>query len=210
MIKLLIADDHAMIREGVKNLISNEPDLKIIGETSEPLTIVESARRLKPDLIILDISMPGKSGLDVLKELKLFHPDVRVLVMSMFPEEQFAKRALKSGAAGYITKDSSPEELLIAIRKTAAGRKYVSQTLAENLAGSLDEKTDKPLSELLSDREFQILRLIASGNSQTSISKQLSISISTVNTYRKRILEKLNMHTNAELIHFAITNRLID
>ena len=210
MIKILIADDHALIREGVKNLVSKEPDLKIIGETSEPMTVVDSAKKLKPDLVILDISMPGKSGLDVLKEIQIFTPEVKVLVMSMHPEEQFAKRALKSGASGYITKDSSPEELLIAIRKTAAGRKYISQALAENLAGSLDEKSDKSPIELLSDREFQILRLIASGQAQTTISKQLSISISTVNTYRKRILEKLNFRTNAELIHFAITNKLID
>ena len=210
MIKLLIADDHVLIREGVKNLASKEPDLKIVGETSDPLQVLESAKKLRPDLIILDISMPGKSGLDVLKELKIFIPEINVLMMSMFPEEQFAKRVLKAGASGYITKDSSPEELLLAIRKTAAGRKYISQSFAENLAGSLDEKSDKPPIELLSDREFQILKLIASGNSQTSISKQLSISISTVNTYRKRILEKLNFSTNAELIHFAITNKLID
>ena len=210
MIKLLIADDHVLIREGVKNLASKEPDLKIVGETSDPLQVLESAKKLRPDLIILDISMPGKSGLDVLKELKIFIPEINVLMMSMLPEEQFAKRVLKAGASGYITKDSSPEELLLAIRKTAAGRKYISQSFAENLAGSLDEKSDKPPIELLSDREFQILKLIASGNSQTSISKQLSISISTVNTYRKRILEKLNFSTNAELIHFAITNKLID
>ena len=210
MIKLLIADDHVLIREGVKNLASKEPDLKIVGETSDPLQVLESAKKLRPDLIILDISMPGKSGLDVLKELKIFIPEINVLMMSMLPEEQFAKRVLKAGASGYITKDSSPEELLLAIRKTAEGRKYISQSFAENLAGSLDEKSDKPPIELLSDREFQILKLIASGNSQTSISKQLSISISTVNTYRKRILEKLNFSTNAELIHFAITNKLID
>ena len=177
MIKLLIADDHVLIREGVKNLASKEPDLKIVGETSDPLQVLESAKKLRPDLIILDISMPGKSGLDVLKELKIFIPEINVLMMSMLPEEQFAKRVLKAGASGYITKDSSPEELLLAIRKTAAGRKYISQSFAENLAGSLDEKSDKPPIELLSDREFQILKLIASGNSQTSISKQLSIRI---------------------------------
>jgi len=210
MIKIFIADDHSLIREGIKNLISSESDIKIIGESSNPHEVLEQLKKLKPDVIVLDISMPGKSGLDLLKEIKIQLPDIKVLMMSMLPEEQFAKRTLKAGASGYITKTSLPEEFIIAIRRVASGRKYVSQNLAEQLAEDLDENVEKKPYELLSDREFQILKMIASGKSQTDIADELAISVSTVNTYRSRILDKLKLKSNSDLIRYAFKNNLID
>ncbi len=210
MIKVFVADDHTLIREGIKNLIENEPDLKLVGEASNPYEIVEKCQHANPDIILLDLSMPGKSGLDVLKDIKNVSPNIRVLIMTMMPEEQFAKRTLKAGASGYITKDSSPEDILAAIRKVASGRKYVSTTLAEKLAESLDANSDKLPSDLLSDREFQIFKMIASGKKQTDIANDLSLSTSTVNTYRKRIFDKFNFKSSADLIHFAIQNKLLD
>lgn len=210
MIKVFVADDHTLIREGIKNLIENEPDLKLVGEASNPYEIVEKCQHANPDIILLDLSMPGKSGLDVLKDIKNVSPDIKVLIMTMMPEEQFAKRTLKAGASGYITKDSSPEDILAAIRKVASGRKYVSTTLAEKLAESLDANSDKLPYDLLSDREFQIFKMIASGKKQTDIANDLSLSTSTVNTYRKRIFDKFNFKSSADLIHFAIQNKLLD
>ena len=154
--------------------------------------------------------MPGKNGLDVLKEIKTFMPEVKVLIMTMLPEDQFAKRTLKAGASGYITKNLASEELIIAIRRIATGRKYVTQALAEKLVDDLDDSSEKAPHEILSDREFQILLMMSKGKSQTDIAKELSISISTVNTYRSRIFEKLNLQSNAELIHYAFQNNLIE
>lgn len=210
MIKIFVADDHSLIREGIKKLVGLESDLKIVGETADPLTVCDRIKETDPDIILLDISMPGKSGLDVLKEIKLILPDVKVLIMSMLPEDQFAKRALKAGASGYVTKDSLPEEILTAIRRVASGRKYVSAFLAEKLASDLDDHTGKQPHEILSDREFQILKMIASGKSQSDISDELAISVSTVNTYRGRILEKLNLKNNADIIRFAFQNNLME
>jgi two-component system, NarL family, invasion response regulator UvrY len=210
MIKVFIADDHTLIREGIKNLIGLETDIKLVGETSDPYSVIDTINKTKCDILILDISMPGKSGLDILKEIKIAQIDVKVLMMTMLPEEQFARRALKSGAAGYLTKDSASEEIITAIRKIANGRKYVSPSLAEKLAEALDESIEKEPHEILSDREFQILRLIAQGKSQTEIGEELAISTSTVNTYRSRILEKLNLHSNADIIHFAYKHKLIE
>lgn len=210
MIKIFVADDHSLIREGIKNLVGLESDLKIVGETADPFTVCGQIRETKPDIILLDISMPGKSGLDVLKEIKLILPDVKVLIMSMFPEDQFARRTLKAGASGYITKDSLPDEILTAIRRVASGRKYVSASLAEKLASDFDNNREKHPHEKLSDREFQILKMIASGKSQSDISDELAISVSTVNTYRSRILEKLNLKNNADIIRYAFQNNLIE
>lgn len=209
MIKIFVADDHSLIREGIKNLVGLESDLKIVGETADPFTVCDRIRETNPDIILLDISMPGKSGLDVLKEVKQILPDVKVLIMSMLPEDQFAKRTLKAGASGYITKDSLPDEILTAIRRVASGRKYVSEFLAEKLANDLYDHTEKQPHEILSDREFQILKMIASGKSQSDISDELAISVSTVNTYRSRILEKLNFKSNADIIRYAIQNNLM-
>jgi len=208
MINVFIADDHTLIREGIKKLLAQEIDIKLVGETSNPYEVVDQIAKSKCDILILDLSMPGKNGLDVLKEIKVLVPQVKVLIMTMLPEDQFAKRTLKAGASGYITKDRAGEELITAIRRVADGRKYVSQSLAELLVDDLDGTSQKPLHEILSDREFQILKMMAKGISQTAIADELSISISTVNTYRGRIFEKLNLHSNAELIHFAFQNNL--
>lgn len=210
MIKIYLADDHTLIREGIKNLTLKEKDIVVIGETSNPAVIVEQVKNLNPDILILDISMPGKSGLDVLKELKLIAPGIKVLIMTIIPEEQLAKRTLKAGALGYITKDSDPEELLKAIRKVASGKKYISNSLTQRLIDDLSESSKKEPYELLSDREFQVLKMMAHGKTQTEIAEELSLGITTVNTYRSRLLEKLNLNSNAELIHFAYRNNLID
>ena len=210
MIKVFVADDHALIREGIKNLVSLENDIKLIGETSNPFEVIDFLKKNKCDIAILDISMPGKSGLDVLKEIISLIPEVKVLMMTMMPEEQFARRTFKNGASGYLTKESASTELIKAIRRIASGRKYVSESLAEKLANDLDDTLEKPLHEILSDREFQILKMMAKGQSQTNIANELSISVSTVNTYRSRIFEKLNLHSNAELIHYAFQNNLIE
>jgi len=210
MIRVFIADDHALIREGIKNLISLESDISVIGETSNPFEILDFLKKNKCDILILDISMPGKSGLDVLKELKSSEIPTKVLMITMLPEGQFARRTLKSGASGYLTKDSASSEIITAIRRIASGRKYISQSLAEILASDIDDTIEKEAHEILSDREFQILGLIANGISQTEIADKLTLSISTVNTYRSRILEKLCLRTNADLIHYAFKNKLIE
>lgn len=210
MINVYIADDHPLIREGIKKLLAQEIDIKLVGETSNPFEVVDQIVKSKCDILILDLSMPGKSGLDVLKEIKVLVPQVKVLIMTMLPEDQFAKRTLKAGASGYITKDRAGEELITAIRRVADGRKYVSQSLAELLVDDLDGTSQKSPHEILSDREFQILKMMANGKSQTAIADELSISISTVNTYRGRIFEKLKLHSNAELIHFAFQNNLTE
>lgn len=209
MINVFIADDHPLIREGIKNLLSSLPDIKLVGETANPFEIIEQIKKNKCDVLILDLSMPGKNGLDVIKEIKSISPEIKILVMTMMPEDQFAKRTIKAGASGYLTKESAPEELITAIRRIASGRKYVSQSLAERLAQDLDSSTEKPIQDLLSDREFQVMKMIASGKAQTEIANELAISVSTVNTYRGRILAKLNLTSNAELIHFAYQNNLI-
>jgi two-component system, NarL family, invasion response regulator UvrY len=210
MIRVFIADDHTLIREGIKNIIGLESDISFVGETANPFEIQDALKKNKIDVLILDISMPGKSGLDVLKEIKSSGITTSVLMMTMLPEDQFARRALKCGAAGYLTKDTASSEIITAIRRIAAGRKYVSQSLAEILAADIDDTTDKHPHDILSDREFQILGLIAKGSSQTDIADLLSISISTVNTYRSRILDKLGLKTNADIIHYAIRNKLIE
>lgn len=210
MIKIFIADDHALIREGIKNIIAKEFDMKVVGEISDPHQIVSNVIDIKPDILVLDLSMPGKSGLDVLKELKSLAPETKILIMTMMPEDQFAKRTLKAGAYGYLTKDSAPDELVNALRKIYSGKKYISPSLAEKLADDLDDTNIKNPIEILSDREFQILKMIAAGKSQTDIADELSICISTVNTYRSRILDKLKLQTNADIIHFAYLNKLIE
>jgi two-component system, NarL family, invasion response regulator UvrY len=210
MITVLIADDHSLIREGIKKIISTESDIKLAGETSNPFEVIDLLNKLKCDVTILDISMPGKSGLELIKEIKAAGINTKILMMTMMPEEQFARRALKAGASGYLTKDTASEEIITAIRRIAGGRKYVSNSLAEKLADDLDETVDKKPFEILSDREFEILRMFAAGKQQSEIANELNLSPSTVNTYRSRILEKLNLHSNADIIHFAYKNKLIE
>jgi two-component system, NarL family, invasion response regulator UvrY len=208
--RILIADDHAVFRRGLRETVSEAFSGVTFGEARTAQETVEHVRRQNWDVVILDISMPGKSGLDILEDLKRLRPKLPILLLSMHPEEQFARRALKAGAAGYLTKDGVPEELKQAIRKIAGGGRYISATLAEKLAVDLREGTDLPLHELLSDREFQVLRMIASGKVVKEIADELSLSVKTVSTYRARILEKTGMRTNADLIRYALQTQLVD
>jgi DNA-binding NarL/FixJ family response regulator len=210
MIKILIADDHVLIREGLRKILKEAPDMSVISEAQNAREVFERLKEETPDVVVLDISLPGKSGLEILKDLKQEKPDLPVLILSMHPEDRFAVRALKAGAAGYVTKESAAQDLIKAIRKVVQGRKYVSAALAEKLAFDLEASTGKPLHELLSDREYQVMCMIAGGKTVKEISAELFLSISTVNTYRARILEKMNMKTDAELIRYAIENQLID
>lgn len=208
-LKIFIADDHLLIREGLKKLLVYETDLKIVGEADNPDDTLDYISNNEVDILILDINLPGKSGLDILKQLKMFKPGLHVLILSMYPEEQFAERTLKAGASGYLTKESAPDELINAIRRVAKGGKYISHQLAEKLIFKKDAEYELP-HQALSDREFQVLKLMARGKSQVDISSELNLSTSTINTYRSRILEKLGLKTNAELIHYALQNKLID
>jgi DNA-binding NarL/FixJ family response regulator len=208
--RVLIADDHAVFRRGLRDTLAEVFSRVTFGEARTAQETLDQVRRQDWDVVILDISMPGKSGLDILDELKRMRPKLPILLLSMHPEQQFARRALKAGAAGYLTKESVPEELKTAIKKIAAGGRYVSAALAEKLAVDLWEGADLPLHELLSDREFQVLRMIASGKSVKEISEDLSLSVKTVSTYRARILEKTGMKTNADLIRYALQTQLVD
>ncbi len=210
MINVLIADDHALIREGLRKTLSGEPDMTLIGEATNVVELFKQLERLVVNIILLDITMPGESGLDALKELHQKYPHIPVLVLSFHPEHRFAVRALKAGAAGYITKQSATEELVQAVRKIVGGGKYVSAALAEELATELDTHSGKLPHETLSDREFQVMRLIAAGKKSSEIAEELSVTISTVNTYRMRILEKMKMQSNVELARYALEHKLIE
>jgi two-component system invasion response regulator UvrY len=210
MIKALIADDHAVVRKGLRLILQETSDMQVAGEAASGLEALDSARQGGYDVVVLDITMPGRSGFEVLKDLRVEHPELPVLVLSMHAEEQFAVRLLKSGAAGYLNKESAPEELVKAIRKVVAGGRYVSPTLAEKLAFEIDAGSDKLVHETLSDREFQVMRMMATGKTVKEIAAELSLSVKTISTYRARILTKMNLHTNAELIHYAITNQLVE
>ena len=210
MIKVCVVDDHAVVREGLKRIISENPGMAVTAEAGdghEALRVIQS----EPcDVVLLDITMPNKSGLDVLKQLHLDRPKLPVLVLSMHAEDQYAVRVLRAGAAGYLTKESAPAKLVQAIRKVVRGGKYVSATLAEKLVYDLDSNSSKAPHEVLSDREYQVLCLIASGKTVTTIAEELALSVKTISTYRVRILEKLNMKNNAELTRYAIKEGLVD
>jgi two-component system, NarL family, invasion response regulator UvrY len=208
--RILIADDHAVFRRGLRETLSEAFSRVAYGEAKTAEETVDCVRLQDWDVVILDISMPGKSGLDILDDVKRLRPRTPVLLLTMHPEQQFARRALKAGAAGYLTKDSVPDELKVAIKRIVAGGRYVSATLAEKLAVDLRKGADIPLHELLSDREFQVLRMIASGKTVKEMAEELSLSVKTVSTYRGRILEKTGMKTNAELIRYALESRLVD
>ncbi|MCL4395930.1 MAG: response regulator transcription factor [Chloroflexi bacterium] len=210
MVNILIADDHELIREGLKKILKKEPDLEVLAEARNAQEVYAQVKSQPPDIVLLDISMPGISGLDVLTQLRQEHPKLPVLILSMHPEDRFAVRALKAGAAGYITKDSAVSELVQAIRKVVAGGKYVSLGLAEKLAVDLEKGSAGLAHEALSDREFQVMRMIAAGKRISEIAAELSLSTSAVNTYRTRILEKMKMERNVELTRYAIENHLIE
>ena len=208
--RILIADDHPVVRKGIKETLTEAFSRITFGEAKTAEEAVECVRREGWDVVILDISMPGKSGLDILGDLHRLRPKLPILLLSMHPEGQYARRALKAGAAGYLTKDSVPDELKDAVRRVHAGGRYVSATLAENLALDLRREADIPAHELLSDREFQVLRMLASGRTVKQIADEIALSVKTVSTYRARILVKTGMRTTAELIRYALQAHLVD
>ncbi len=210
MLKVLIADDHPIVRQGLKQILSEEPGVGVLGEARNCHEVLDLVGKQNWDVVILDITMPDRGGLDVLKELKHQHPKLPVLILSMHPEDQYATRCLKAGAAGYITKGNEPAELVKAVRKIIAGGKYVSSTLAENLAFHLGIETEKPLHETLSDREYQVMLMIGSGRTIGDIARELSLSVKTIGTYRARVLQKMGMKNNAELTHYTIKNKLLE
>jgi DNA-binding NarL/FixJ family response regulator len=211
MIRILIADDHAVVRAGIRQFIAGHDDLKVVGEAANGAEVIDYVRKVELDLVVLDISMPGRSGIDTLKSLKQVRPELPVLILSGFAEEQYAINLLRAGAAGYINKEAAPAQLVTAIRTVAQGRKYVSPALAQMLADRLSVKDDeRPVHNELSQREFQIFCKLVKGESVTQIADGLFLSVKTVSTYRSRILEKMGMKNNAELTYYAIKNKLID
>ena len=210
MLRVLIADDHPIVRQGLKQIIAETPDMIVVEEASNGLEVLSKVGASNCDVVLLDISMPGRNGVDILRQLKNERPQLHVLILSIHPEEQYAVRALRSGASGYLTKESAPDELIIAIRKVSMGGKYVSSSLAERLAYELASIDDQLPHNTLSNREYQIMLLIASGKTITEIAEELSLSIKTISTYRSRILEKMKMKNNAELTYYAIKNHLVD
>jgi two-component system, NarL family, invasion response regulator UvrY len=209
VIRILIADDHAIVRRGLKQIVAEQFDQPVIGEAQNASEVLSLVQTQEWDVAVLDISMPGRGGLEILGKLKHERPRLPVLILSIHSEDQYARRALKAGAAGYLNKESAPEELVKAIRTVLAGRKYVSASLAENLVTALGTESDKAPHELLSDREYQVLSLLASGRTVGEIAAQLSLSVKTISTYRTRILEKMHLNSNAELIHYAIQQKLV-
>jgi DNA-binding NarL/FixJ family response regulator len=209
MKKILIIDDHEIVRDGLKKIVNEQSEDITFGEASTAPEALRLVAEQDWDIVVLDLSLGGRNGLEVLKELKQIRPGLPVLILSMHSEEQYARRAFKAGAAGYITKDSPRAELLNAINKVAEGRKYVSLALAEELVIDLERGSDRPPHETLSDREFEVMRLIASGKTVGEIAVLLSLSDNTISTYRARLLEKMKMRTNAELTHYAILNGLV-
>jgi two-component system invasion response regulator UvrY len=209
-IRVFIADDHAIVREGLKQILAESPDIIVAGEAENGLDAVKLFRRARCHVMLLDISMPDKNGIDVLKQVKKEHPEMAVLMLSMHREDQYAIRSLRAGAAGYLTKQSAPRELVTAIRQVAGGMKYVSAALAQELASQVGEDHDAPLHESLSDREYQTLTMIASGKTVGTIAKELSLSVKTISEYRARLLVKMKLKNSAELTHYAIKNALIE
>ena len=206
---ILLADDHSIVRRGLKEILLEEfPDANF-QEAADGQELIRKMRAEKFDVIISDVSMPGKNGLEALKVIKSESPTIPVLVLSIHPEELYAIRVLKAGASGYLTKESAPEELVKAVRMVMAGRKYITPSLAEKMASNLDNDLSKMPHELLSDRELDVLKLIAGGKTVSEIANDLSLSVNTISTYRARILEKMNLKSNSELTFYAISNNLI-
>lgn len=208
--RILLADDHTVVRQGLKQILAEVFKNAVFGDAGNAQETLDLIGKEKWDIVILDITMPGRGGLEVLREIKKLCPRLPVLVLSVHPENQFALRVLKLGAAGYMTKESAPEELVGAVKKVLAGGRYVSTSLAETLALNLSSGSVRPLQELLSDREFQVLRLIASGRIVSEIARELSLSVKTISTYRTRILEKMRLKNNAELMHYAMEHQLVE
>ncbi|CAN5231740.1 response regulator transcription factor RqpR [soil metagenome] len=209
-IKVLIADDHAIVREGLKQILADTKDIVVAGHAETGADAIKLARSTESAVLLLDISMPDRSGIDVLKQLRSEFPKLAVLMLTMHREDQYAIRSLKAGAAGYLNKQSAPAELVNAIRQVAAGRKYISPALAQELANQVGDDRKIPLHETLSDREYQTLTLIASGKTVSDIAAELTLSVKTISMYRSRLLQKMKLRHNAELTHYAIRNHLVE
>jgi DNA-binding NarL/FixJ family response regulator len=209
-IRVLIADDHAILRRGLRDIIEETEDIRVVGEAESSAETLKNVRAQRCDVVLLDISMPDRNGIDTLGIIKKEHPGVAVLMLSTYPENQYAIRALRAGASGYLTKQSAPAQLVSAIRQVALGKKYVTPAVAEELARHLGQDADRAPHELLSNREYQTMRLIAAGRTVSEIAEQLSLSVKTVSVYRARILQKLGVTSTAAIAHYAITNKLIE
>ena len=210
MINILVVDDHALIRKGMKQILDDTEDLRVTGEAESGAQAIRLAQVNRYDVVLLDITMPDRNGIDVLRQLKINHPQMPVLILSMHPEDQYAVRSMKAGAAGYLSKQSVPTQLVTAIRQVASGKKYISSELAERLADGLSQGYEEQLHQTLSNREYQTLCLMASGKTLSEIADAMSLSAKTVSVYRARLLEKMKMKSNAEAIRYAINNHLID
>jgi DNA-binding NarL/FixJ family response regulator len=209
MLRILLADDHAVVRQGVKQILAEAFTQATFGEARNAHELLDLVNSDRLDIVILDLAMPGGNGLEALKQIKYDHPQLPVLILSMFPEDQYAVRTIKAGAAGYLNKESAPEELVQAIRKVLHGGEYISSAVADELVLHARHEDDQPLHKHLSDREYQVLCLIASGKEVKEISTELALSAKTISTYRARLLDKMNMKTNAELTYYAIQNGLV-
>lgn len=210
MIRIVIADDHTIVREGLKQLLGAVGDMEVVAEASNGHEVIERVRALEFDLLLLDMSMPGRSGIELIKQVRAEKPKLKILVLSMHEEHQYAVRAIRSGASGYLTKESASQQLVDAIRKVASGGAFISAEVAQQLALGAMPGAQAALHETLSDREFQILRMIAEGLSVTDIADNLSLSVKTVSTHKANIQQKMGLHSTAELIRYAITHRLVD
>jgi DNA-binding NarL/FixJ family response regulator len=210
MIRVLIADDHALIRQGLIRILTRHGDIQVVGEAANAAELLEQFQKHPCDVVVLDITMPGRSGLDALADLKYRRRDLPVLILSVHPEDQFALRALRAGAAGYLTKDAAPEELVNAVRRIATGARYMSADLAQKLALSLVENAERPAHERLSAREHEVMRLLASGRTVSEVARDLSLSVKTVSTYRTRLLDKLGLESTAALMRYALQHGLVE
>jgi len=210
MIRALVADDHAIVRHGIRDVLRESRDIVVKGEAKNAAEVLDKVRRERWDVVVLDLNLPDRSGLDLLGDLRRERPSLPVLILTVYSEDQFAIRAFRAGASGYLTKESAPEELVEAVRKVVRGGRYVSPALAERLALLLEGAVERPVHEFLSAREFEILRLLGSGKTVSQAAAGLHLSVKTVSTYRARLLEKMNLRTNAELTLYAVRNGLVD
>ena len=209
MIRILVADDHTVVRRGLRQILLEGFPGAYVEEVGDAEDLIKHVVKSEWDVVISDLSMPGRSGLDALQQIKQLHPNLPVLILSIHPEEQYALRVLKAGASGYLSKDMAPDELVIAVKKVILGKKYITASVAEKLAATLDQDHNKPLHEFLSDREFNVLKMLAAGRSVSEIAESLFLSVTTVSTYRSRILTKMNLKNNAELTLYSMENKLL-
>lgn len=209
MLRILIADDHTIVRKGLRQILLDEFSTAEITEVADAEALIQKVMSAEWDVVVSDLSMPGRSGLDALQQIKLSHPNLPVLILSIHPEEQYALRALKSGASGYLSKDTAPDELVKAVQKVLLGKKYISQAIAEKLANTFSSNSPLNSHENLSDREFDVMKLLANGKSVSEISEMLSLSVTTVSTYRARVMVKMDLKSNSDLTKYAIEHKLI-